>query len=71
MTLFRRVTGISIKEHITRTRMSHAQMLLSTSNEKIVTIAMDSGFGSLSAFYEAFQSRSNQTPAAFRRQARS
>ncbi len=70
MTLFRRVTGISIKEHITRTRLSHARMLLSNSDEKIVTIAMDSGFGSLSAFYEAFQTRIQKTPAAFRREAR-
>lgn len=70
MTLFRRVVGVPIKEHITRTRLSHAQMLLSNSEEKIVNIAMDSGFGSLSSFYEAFQARANQTPAAFRRETR-
>lgn len=70
MTLFRRVVGVPIKEHITRTRLSHAQMLLSNSEEKIVNIAMDSGFGSLSSFYEAFQARARQTPAAFRRETR-
>lgn len=67
MTLFRRVVGVPIKEHITRTRLSHAQMLLSSSEMKIVNIAIDSGFRSLSSFYEAFQARSNLTPAAFRR----
>lgn len=70
MTLFRRVVGVPIKEHITRTRLSHAQMLLSNSEEKIVNIAMDSGFGSLSSFYEAFQARAKKTPAAFRRETR-
>ena len=58
MTLFRRVVGVPIKEHITRIRLSHAQMLLSNSDDKILSIAMDSGFGSLSSFYEAFQSHS-------------
>ncbi|MCP4382598.1 MAG: helix-turn-helix domain-containing protein [Hyphomicrobiales bacterium] len=71
MTLFRGVTGISIKEHITRTRLSHAQMLLSKTDDKILAIAMDSGFGSLSAFYESFQARTGQTPGAFRRRTRS
>ena len=70
MTLFRKVIGIPIKEHITRIRLSHAQMLLSGSDMKIVSIAMDSGFGSLSSFYEAFQARAGQSPAALRRSSR-
>lgn len=70
MTFFRKVIGVPIKEHITRIRLSHAQMLLSGSDMKIVSIAMDSGFGSLSAFYEAFQARVGQSPAAFRRSSR-
>jgi len=70
MTLFRRVVGVPIKEHITRIRLSHAQMLLSNSDDKILSIAMDSGFGSLSSFYEAFQSHLDTTPSAFRRNAR-
>ena len=69
MTLFRRVIGVPIKEHITRIRPSHAQMRLSTTDMKILSVAMDSGFGSLSAFYEAFQARIRQTPAAFRKDA--
>lgn len=70
MTLFRRVIGVPIKEHITRIRLSHAQMLLATTDMKILSVAMDSGFGSLSSFYEAFQARLHQSPAAFRRQSR-
>ena len=70
MSLFRRVVGIPIKEHITRIRLSHAQTLLATSEMKIVSIAMDSGFGSLSSFYDAFQVHAHMTPAAFRKEAR-
>ncbi len=69
MTLFKQVIGVPIKEHIIRIRLSHAQMLLATSDSKIVSVAMDSGFGSLSSFYEAFQARNGQSPAAFRRSA--
>lgn len=70
MSLFRRGVGVPIKEHITRIRLSHAQMLLANSDNKILTVAMDSGFGSLSSFYEAFQAHENKTPAAFRRETR-
>ena len=70
MSLFRRAVGVPIKEHITRIRLSHAQMLLANSDNKILSVAMDSGFGSLSSFYEAFQAHAHQTPAAFRREAK-
>ena len=70
MTLFRKVVGVPIMEHVTRIRLSHAQMLLTSSNRKILTIAMDSGFGSLSSFYESFTARAHKTPAAFRRDSR-
>jgi len=67
---FRKVMGISIKEQLTRTRLNHARMLLAHSDKKILTVAMDSGFGSQSAFYEAFQARTQKTPSAYRRETR-
>lgn len=70
MSLFRRAVGAPIKEHITRIRLSHAQMLLANSDTKILNVAMDSGFGSVSSFYEAFQVHMKKSPAAFRREAR-
>ena len=70
MSIFRRTVGVPIKEHITRIRLSHAQMLLVNSDLKIIAVAMDSGFGSLSSFYEAFQMHMAKTPAAFRKEAR-
>ena len=66
MSLFRRTVGVPIKRHITRIRVSHAQMLLANSNTKILSIAMDSGFRSLSSFYDAFNALTNSSPGAFR-----
>ncbi len=71
MTLFREVMGVSIKSHLTRTRLSHAKMLLSETNQKIVSIALESGFGSLSSFYDAFSSNNEgNSPAKYRREMR-
>jgi len=66
MKLFRQVIGLSIKEQLTRTRLSHALMLLSDTDEKILTIALDSGFRSLSSFYEAFSVAKGQSPGRYR-----
>ncbi|MCE2522965.1 MAG: helix-turn-helix domain-containing protein [Rhodobacteraceae bacterium] len=70
MSLFRRAVGVPIKAYITRLRLNHAQMLLANSDLKIISVAMDSGFNSLSSFYEAFQTHEARTPAAFRRETR-
>ncbi len=68
MTLFKEVMGVSIKHHLTRTRLSHAKMLLSETDQKIVNISIDSGFGSLSSFYDAFAEHNDgMSPAKYRR----
>ena len=68
MTLFKEVMGVSIKHHLTRTRLSHAKMLLSETDQKIVNLSMDSGFGSLSSFYDAFaEHNEGMSPAKYRR----
>ena len=59
-----------IKKHITRVRLSHAQMFLANTDLQILSIAMDSGFNSLSSFYEAIFSLADKTPAAFRIESR-
>ncbi len=67
MKLFRQIMGRSIKEHLTQTRLSHARMLLHETDAKIVTIAYDSGFGSLSSFYGAFAAAYGVSPARYRK----
>lgn len=51
---FREVMGVSIKHHLTGTRLNDARMLLTETDDKIVSIARDSGFRSQSSFYTAF-----------------
>lgn len=68
--LFRRFAGQSIKLHIDRTRLSHAWTLLAETDLKIATVAMDSGFRSLSRFYDAMARHYGRTPGDIRRAAR-
>ena len=65
-TLFRRSTGMTLVEYLTEHRLSHAQRLLSTTGRKVLDVALDAGFGSLSRFYEAFGKACGQTPRRFR-----
>jgi AraC-like DNA-binding protein len=67
MALFRDVMGAPVMRYVTRTRLSHACMLLAETRAKVVAIAMDCGFASVSAFYAAFRAELGTTPAAFRR----
>lgn len=66
MTLFRQHTGLTILQYLTLQRLAHAQRLLLTSDTPIAEIALESGFGSLSRFYEAFQQQIGSSPRQFR-----
>jgi AraC family transcriptional regulator, melibiose operon regulatory protein len=66
MTLFREHYNMSILESLTQYRVAHAQRLLVTTDLKMIDIAHDSGFGSLSRFYAAFKDICRQTPAQYR-----
>jgi len=67
MTLFNKILGHTIKDYITDIRIHHSKMALTETNDKILTIAMDCGFGSLSTFYDTFQRKLGVSPAAFRK----
>jgi AraC-like DNA-binding protein len=67
MQVFRESFGVSIVEYLTQQRVAHAQQLLASSNLSVLTIALRSGFGSSSQFYEAFKRICGMTPLAYRR----
>ncbi len=67
MTLFQKTIGLTFVEYITQHRLSHAQRLLATSSEKVLTIALESGFGSLSRFNDAFKRAFGCTPRQHRK----
>lgn len=66
VTLFRSHCGIGIVDFISRLRIAHAQRLLSTTNMKMLDIAFDSGFSSVSSFYEVFKRLCKRTPSQYR-----
>ncbi len=70
MSLFKNAVGITIVQSITRHRLDVAQSLLIATSQPVATIAFESGFGSLSNFYHAFQQRFATSPATFRRKLR-
>lgn len=67
MALFQRTFGTTLIKYVTQHRLSHAQRLLVTTKDQIVTIALGSGFGSLSRFNEAFRQSFGCTPREYRR----
>jgi len=68
MRLYRQICGLSLLNHVILHRIAHAQRLLITTDDKIVAVAMASGFSSLSRFYKAFQDVCQLTPTEYRQQ---
>ena len=66
--LFRRETGMTMLEYITRQRISHVQRLLATTDRGVLDIMGECGFKSPTGFYAAFRRYAGGTPAQYRRQ---
>ncbi len=67
MRLFKKHSGLSIWQYLLRLRVSHAQHLLLTTDAPVVTVGLESGFGSPSRFYEIFTRECKMSPADYRR----
>lgn len=63
----RRVTGRTFSEVLNDHRVTHARLVLERSNAPISTIALESGFQSVSHFYREFGRRVGESPSAMRR----
>jgi AraC-like DNA-binding protein len=68
MSVFKKSTGMTLNEYITLLRLSYAQSLLLEDEMTILDVAMESGFGSLSAFSQAFRRITGYTASEFRRE---
>ncbi len=66
MALFKKALGITLIDCVTQHRVSHAQRLLATADGKIIEVAMNSGFASLSRFHEAFKRSCGCSPKEYR-----
>ena len=65
--LFKREYSVTPMKYINTLRIEKAQELLLTSDRSILDIALSSGFGNLSSFYEAFRKKNSMTPKDYRK----
>jgi AraC-like DNA-binding protein len=70
MSVFKKSTGMTLNEYVNLLRLSYAQAMLLRDNVNVLRVAMESGFGSLSAFNKSFRKISGMSPSDFRREAR-
>ncbi len=63
---FRKATGLSFTEFVTRTRIEKAKNLLLNPNLRVSEIAYDIGFHSLTHFNRAFKKILHQSPSEYR-----
>ncbi len=64
---FEGLTGVTPHQYVVRTRMRHAAARLTTERDKIIDIALDSGFGDISNFNRTFRSEFGVSPRAYRK----
>ena len=62
---FRRICGVSLMRCVNQQRVAHAQCLLTNSGAKIIDVAMESGFGSVSQFYTVFRGITGVPPREY------
>lgn len=66
MSVFRKAFGTTLLEYLTQLRVSHAQRLLATTDDKVLDVALSSGFSSISRFNAAFARVCGCTPSTYR-----
>jgi AraC-like DNA-binding protein len=64
--IFHQVVGMSFREKQAQVRLARAQELLATTQSKVVEVALESGYQSLSLFNLMFKRRFGMTPARWR-----
>lgn len=70
MNVFKKSTGMTLNDYVNLMRLSYAQALLMQEEANVLQVAMDSGFGSLSAFNKSFRKIAGMSPTDFRRDLR-
>jgi len=68
---FKKQIGLSMVEYLTECRVQAAMQLLQNTDDKILSIALDSGFGNLSHFNRIFKKLTGLCPSAHRKKYRS
>jgi AraC-like DNA-binding protein len=69
--IFKRATGVTFTDYVTRARVEKARRLLMHPSARITEIAYDVGFQSLSHFNRSFRRINSESPTEFRSRLRS
>jgi AraC family transcriptional regulator, melibiose operon regulatory protein len=70
MSVFKKSTGMTLNSYVSLLRLSYAQAMLLKEEVNVLQVAMESGFGSLSAFNKSFRNIAGMSPSDFRRDTR-
>ncbi|HBK27529.1 MAG TPA: AraC family transcriptional regulator [Dialister sp.] len=65
--IFKQAYGMTPKEYIDHLRLNHAKEALRHTDKKIIDIAYETGFTSLSAFNRFFKKKTGMTPSTYRK----
>lgn len=66
--LFSKTMNCTVSEYLNRIRLRHACMLLNTTHQNIMSVALESGFGNSSYFNRVFHRAFGITPKEYRRE---
>jgi len=62
---FHKACGVSLMRYVNQQRIAHAQCLLTGTDAKIIDIALDAGFGSVSQFHAVFRGITGASPRGY------
>lgn len=62
---FSKQNGISFKKYVMARRIEYAVRLLDTTDRKVIDVAYECGFDSISGFYDAFRKITGTTPGKY------
>lgn len=65
--VFKKITGLTFKDYLINTRISHAEQDLLSTDKSITDIAADCGFNNTSYFISTFKKMKNVTPSELRK----
>ena len=70
MRFFKKTFRTTLNEYVTQYRIAQAQRLLATTDAKVIEVAFESGFRTLSRFYDAFERACGCSPSRYRKEHR-
>jgi AraC-like DNA-binding protein len=64
---FQHTYGVTLHQYLLQLRLAQAKRLIAGAHAKIIDIAMETGFPTVSNFYRSFEAEVGQTPSAYRK----